>query len=173
MSKAYNCFSCNKEFGIFTWRHYCEECSKTFCSSCITEFDKKKTYEWYMLNSPIDKYKNSYLCKSCWNKHIEKFDKKYKYALQNYTSVESFSINYKGKIPKKKDSKVIELESDWNKNRDNSLKDIQITALTNNCNLIYNLEYTKDTDWESTGYKNEGTYYYTVWKALGKASIKN
>ena len=49
---------------------------------------------------------------------------------------------------------------------------MQITSLTNDCNLIYNLEYIKDTDWESTGHKNQGTYYYTVWKAIGKCTIK-
>lgn len=177
MAKTSKCFLCNTEFGFFKWKHDCEECHKTFCSSCIVKFDNKKTYSWYLLDSPISKYSDSiifdsYVCKSCWNKNVSVFDKKYKHALDNTNLVDSFSINYKGKVPIKSNSKILNLESGWHKDRDVSLDYLKVTALTNDCNLIYNLEYFKGTDSESTGHKNQGTYYYTVWKAVGTACEK-
>ncbi|MCK5686602.1 FYVE zinc finger domain-containing protein, partial [bacterium] len=62
MPKANHCYQCNSKFNFFKWRHDCEECGKTFCSKCITEF---QNYSYYLLKTPIEKYENDYLCSTC------------------------------------------------------------------------------------------------------------
>jgi len=164
MVKEKNCFSCDKKFGLFTWRNFCQECGRMFCSDCIMKFDE---YEWCNSYKPTDEYEKKYLCNTCWKKKIEKFHNKYLKAIENSDSVKTYPATYKGKIPLQTQSNVIEIESVYFKNRDNALKQLQVTSLIEGYNLIFNIEYEKKT--RSEPGSGKGTHYYGVWKASGRA----
>lgn len=161
MAKVRNCYKCDSKFGLFKWRNHCEECGRTYCSDCIVKFKK---YTWYAFSAPSNRYKNDYLCKNCWNKRIKTFDKKYIDACRKYETVESFPKTYKGKIPINKNIPPVTIKSDYFRNRDDSLSQLKITALMHGYNVIYKVEWIKETESESGS--GNGTYYYSVWKAV-------
>jgi len=159
MTKEAHCFLCDKKFGFFWWKHFCEECGRMFCSSCIKKFDE---YGWCITKTPIDNYERDYLCNTCWGKKVSIFHSKYIISVKNSDSVETFPKTYKGSIPIQRKSNFINIESDFIKDKDDALKYLQVTALIEGYDAIYDLKYEKKTE-------SEDNYKYSVWKAVGKA----
>ena len=169
MYKHKKCPYCKKRFGLFRFRHYCEECRKMYCSNCIIEYDE---YKWYSGEKPTDKYKNDYICKIC-NEVVLKispFHRNYINAIKNIESIVTFPKTYKGKISLSKNSDIIEIESEYFEDRNDSLYQLKVTALVRGYNILFDIEYSKKTKDHNTG--GGGVYYYSVWSAYGKAGIK-
>lgn len=162
MAKARNCYKCDSKFGLFRWRSHCEECGRTYCSDCIVKF---REYTWYAFSPPSNRYRNNYLCIDCWNKQIREFDNKYLDSLERYKTVESFPKTYRGKIPINRNIPPDTIKSDYFRNRDDSLDQLKITALMHGYDVMYNVEWIKKTESESSE-SGKGTYYYSVWKAV-------
>lgn len=145
------------------WRYGCEECGKIFCAKCIIKFEK---YDFCVGKKPTDNYKEMYLCKNCWDSVVFPFHEKYYIAFNNNNLVESFPYTYKGRIPVN-DKEIIDLESEFLREKDDALKQLQVTALIEGKNLLYNVKYTKETG--SRPGTGDETYYFSVWKAKAKA----
>lgn len=73
-----------------------------------------------------------------------------------------YSSNYKGRIPLDATKKQREFSlSRCYEDRDDALEALKELVADNNFDLIYNLEYIRDTESERT--ERGGTYYRTVW----------
>ncbi len=162
MAKSKNCPSCGLKFGLFRWRQHCVKCGNDYCSDCITKIDR---LEYYCCEFPHSS--DSFLCNSCWDGALSTLVKKYTIALDQFESVESYSSNYKGKIPVRNDESL-ELDSTWFRDRDDVDKQLKVTAHVNDFDVLYNYTYEKGTGSENahnpSGKGRTGTHYYTIWK---------
>jgi hypothetical protein len=176
MTKVRNCYKCNSKFNFFRWRKECEECAKIFCSNCINEFPKKHDYEKYLLDFPFSdrmkSYKKGYLCNYCWSKlfksEVEEFDSNYRYIISNLEIIECYPKTYKGKIKINNKVKPIQLESNYNKDKDDSIAELKITTYIKGLDVVYELNWLSKKE-------EDGNYIYKVWKATAKAAklLKN
>lgn len=106
------------------------------------------------------------MCKICWRDKVKPIVSHYEEALQNYIMIELVSDNYRGN-KSKIDKDAILLESQWFRDRNEAEKSLKVTAKFLDRNLVNRVTYSKET--RSKGTEGEGTYYYTVWKAEGRA----
>lgn len=79
-----------------------------------------------------------------------------------YERMRVYSCNYKGRIPldNSKPQQSIAL-GDWFYDKSRAFEKLKEMVADKGFDLIYNLEYIRDTEAESTG--KGGTYYRTIW----------
>lgn len=79
-----------------------------------------------------------------------------------YERMRVYSCNYKGRIPldNSKPQQSIAL-GDWFYDKSRAFEELKEMVADKGFDLIYNLEYIRDTEAESTG--KGGTYYRTIW----------
>ena len=79
-----------------------------------------------------------------------------------YERMRVYSCNYKGRIPldNSKPQQSIAL-GDWFYDKSRAFEELKEMVADKGFDLIYNLEYIRDTEAEST--ENGGTYYRTIW----------
>jgi len=165
--KAKVCAKCGAKFGLFRWRHTCEKCGDTFCSSCVTFFD---TYDMYLLEKPMLKYDHDFLCKGCWGEDVALFDAKYKLALKEAGAMESYPATYRGKIPLDNSRLPLAIKSGYYLNKQDALLALKITAYVRGYDVIYGYTYT-DTTKSKTSDGGKGLYFYSVWAVQGHVGI--
>ena len=165
------CGVCNKELGRFDFEYICKHCGKYLCWDCAKSIKLLHSFEYYKcfdIKVDFDWYVSMGFgytgCSSC-RAWIADVDSKIEIALNNYSNIETYSANYKGRI--KKDKKpFMNISSPYFRERNDAENFLKAIAVYYGCNTVYDLEFEKDTASEpGTG---RGTHHYTVWKAFGK-----
>ncbi len=158
------CWRCGKEHGdsessflFFEWGDIirvrkCDKCGKDICQIC-----------------------GKGGCPSCEYLRRQKEEKE---RLERVERMRVYSINYEGKIPVDSskpyqkidledygrndyDADGIPLDNGWFMSKENALEALKYIASNKGFDLIYKLQYFRDTCEEETD--SGGTYYYTVW----------
>ena len=127
----------------------CEICSKKICEAC----SKKETF--YVLDRPSVKY-----CPSCGKTNKELLS--YWETLPKIATVETFSKNYKGKIPIAQ--KIKEVSTQFCENKSHAEDGIKYQAVLLGGDVVYDLEYVKKTN-------SYGAYVYSIWSATGTVGL--
>lgn len=167
------CAICGKDIGFFDREFKCRGCGKICCADCVKEIDFRGNYSTYGVHVP--NYEISFTkfsrvaCPSCAAKH-EGVNASISSAQTWSHTVELFSKNYLGRIPKASNCTEYSIETNWYSDRDRAEQELRSIAKFKNCDLVYNVRYEKDTRSESTGKNNKGTHYYTVFKGVGTAT---
>ena len=185
MSKVTHCFICEKKFGIFRWRNTCSNCGGIVCSDHYKVWTTPDFSYFIGEYLPQESSEGS-VCDYCGKGFIDKmrkenlkFYKKYENAEENADkiNIEVFPETYKGNVRADEKIQQLTIESDFFKNRDESLRQLKFACLIYDLDLIYELRYEQKTFSEDVSKPNQkvgGTYYYSKWKAkatLAKKSI--
>jgi len=157
------CPSCNKKFWFFKNKYKCVSCGKSFCFNCL-----RAEHEANYLNSDLYNIGGLY-CESCFNEKVTPVLLKYRNAVKKSKHVELFPFTYKGKLKISSNSKTI--YTDWYENKQETEEELKVSAAFMDCNVVYDIEWSKDTDSEPSE-NGRGTYYYTIWQAKGVLAIK-
>jgi hypothetical protein len=159
MSPISTCPDCKKRFGIFRWRHGCVECFTTRCADCLRNPPGE---EWL----PFRVFKDGGMCGNCYQSKAVPFIQKYDAALEKAKKLETWSSNYKGRIPRKNEPSE-EISSNWFRKKDSAEWQLKVTAAYLGYDLVAELQYESRTGSEpGTG---KGTHHYTEWQANGRA----
>lgn len=104
------------------------------------------------------------MCADCYQSKAVPLIQKYDAALEMAKKLETWSSNYKGRIPRKSEPSE-EISSNWFRKKDSAEWQLKVTAAYLGYDLVAGLRYDKRTEEEpGTG---KGTYRYTEWKAIG------
>ena len=163
MTSDKNCPDCERSFGFFRWRWKCDICSIVRCNNCM---EKIPDFKWY-LEAPFPKGK---MCKKCRQEKVKPALASYSKILEKAENLPTWPVTYKGKISYDRNLELQNIESNWHKNRDHALQQLKVTAALNGFDLVIEVQFIKDTDSTSSN-NGKGTYYYSVWKAIGKAAL--
>jgi len=138
MSNQEKCPICKKEFGIFRWRYECTECRKTICGDCSGDY--------YFLNRKVCD-----ICISKINQETAKIKVVKSDHIGGHKIIKSFnSIR----------------ATHWNRNQQDTIKNIKYQAYKLGANSIVSLDIEQDTGSEAGSGK--GTHYYSIFLASGK-----
>lgn len=169
------CFLCGKEpkhrwFSVNLTVKPCEWCGKLCCCDCSERV--YLTIHHDEIRERIDpKLHAEYLCPKCANTHKAEMNKIYEAwdkACESDSPVEVVSANYQGK--KDVFGERIPIKSDEYEDRDDALKELKALARYFNCDIIMEVKFEKDSDWEET--ESGGEYRYSVWSYSGVATRK-
>ena len=155
MPKSDYCHACGSEFGFTTWRYSCGCCNNIYCDDCLGEDFPVE------LLKKVQQTDGDRFCKSC-RKWYAEFSKEAK-------SIQLWSANYQGRVPVDRTKPAQTIRTGWHRKRDNAELEAKLIAHYNDCSIIYDSEFVKDTDSEE-GY-GDGTYYYTVWRVRCLAGV--
>jgi hypothetical protein len=159
------CHTCNKKFGVFTWRHPCEKCDDTFCSDCITRFRSYRA----LYKKPKFDYISDFLCKTCYGEVAGGTDYNYGQALSNYHNIDTFPATYQGNTNATIENEP--LASRKYRRKTIALSELQVNASYLGYGIIYNIEYNRYKN-KTDGTSRDGTYIYNTWSATGIATKK-
>lgn len=167
------CSLCGQEenhpwlFGKCVNIYTCDFCGKRICTNCVKEIEDDGIK--YLLGSLENKYKEEEmnLCPECNNIYKRDYSKMRTAYLDN-SDVEIVSINYKGK--KEVSGEKYRIKSDFNCDKDVSLDELKSLARYLGCDIVIDVEFERDTDYEET--ESGGTYNYSVWRYSGIATHK-
>lgn len=144
------CFHCGRRWGqsensflFIEWGErvklqVCPECRKPICQVCMKRYGE---------------------CPHCAFLRREQRAKEISAILQD---MRVYSKNYAGRIPL--DMAVPQQEFklwDWYDTREEALDALKYNVASSDLNLIYELQYLRDTEEDET--EGGGTYYHTVW----------
>jgi hypothetical protein len=144
---------CDVEFGLLKWRHKCVACKRTFCSKHCKEYRDQELAEGLGVGDGF--------CREC--------GPDFTAAVSASKKVETWSARYKGHVPydRRRGSKVI--RSGWNRDRDDSVKQLQVLAAYHGFSVVRGMAFTEGTDSEPSR-SGRGVHYFTVWRARASAS---
>jgi FYVE zinc finger len=158
MSTIPTCPACGKSFGIFRWRHQCVECSTTRCTACLRSPPAEEWLSFRVFKDTGD------LCGDCYQSKAVPFVQKYEAALTTAKNLQTWSVNYKGSIPRRGEP-TEDIASNWWREKESAERQLKVTAAYLGYDLVAELRYEKRTEEEpGTG---KGTFYFTEWKATG------
>ncbi len=190
MTKTSTCNKCQREFGIFYWRQECSKCKNIFCSDCVDRVIgiKGKTClrcqgVWYInkcdrcqieFGYSRDKIKciecEKVLCSKCvgFLDYVDRYVCNHCQGLLNtkVNSVKEVQSNHIGGHDIIQ--KYNRVESQFaSTNRQLVINNIKYQAAITGANAIVSLNIEKITRSRPTGRDNQGTYYYSEFKASG------
>ena len=93
---------------------------------------------------------SKYCCPSCRQYHPNNVE----VYPESYKGSKFMPCNYKETI-----------SSNWHSNKDFATGELKMMAAQKGCDLIYSVTYKEDL-------RMHGNYYYTIWKAVGRAAEK-
>jgi hypothetical protein len=171
MSTISACPSCRKGFGLFRWRHQCVECFTTRCDDCLR---RPPTAEWLSFGEWLPSADFAIwgkLCSGCYQSKVVPFVQKYEAAQAAAKNLQTWSLNYKGHIPRKNEPEQA-MVSDWWRERDSAEWQLKVTAAYLGYDLVVELQHEKRTSQEASD-NGKGTHYYTEWQARGIGCMTN
>lgn len=143
MSNSEKCPICREKFGFFLWRYECYECGTTICDDCSEE------YGWYTRERTCNRCKSS----------IDEGTKDIKVVTSDHIGGHNIV----------KTMQTIKSQV-WFRNPQRAVDNLKYQAHKMRANAILGLSKEKDTHSES-GSSDNGTHYYSVFKASGKVAI--
>lgn len=147
----------------------------------LSEYGYGRTYflNKYKVSKLYEKYEKdgfSRFCEECIKMQQHELDKiineieiKIKEYITNLKvgawGIDDYSKNYRGRIEYDEDCNILINSNKFFKDKDDALYSLKLRASKLGCNVIYNLDYDKQTE-----YEYGSNYQYTVWSATGIAS---
>ena len=166
------CAQCGKEIGFFDREFKCRGCGRVFCADCICDIDMKYNYAEY--GKKVPDYEISFTkfsrvaCKACAGE-LSVINDRIISARRFTNEVTLYSKHYLGRVPKASGCSERHIETDWYRDRDEAENSLKAIARYNECNLVYNVSYAKETRTENSD-NGKGTHSYTVFKGSGIAT---
>ena len=167
MTKPARCRQCGSKFGVFRWRHHCVVCQGCRCSKCLSQ--AKPSSLW-----PEPPYEVGAYCTACSAEHIEPAEAQLVRAKNLASTMDDWSINYKGRVPFDPDGTQNVFTSDSHEDRDYALWEMKVRAALQGYDIVYEVQYFKHTGTETLHHgqrKNGSPIYstrrYTAWTAMG------
>lgn len=153
------------------WQQEISECSN--CNGKFKNGDLKylhlsdilKGHDYPSLSAELfAEYDNKRYCSECFQKVQDLIKEKHLAVCEKYKSVEDFSANYKGKIPKIDCDEMTEsCHYDYD-NKSEALDELKFIAAFYGYDIIYNLSYDYTEIEESNG------YIHKIWSCTGTFS---
>lgn len=168
MVKEKYCKKCDSKFHLFRWRHHCQFCDDTFCSSCYSKVPKERL----LLVDPIEFHFGRGgiehgACNSCYKSEgLQAVEDRINDALMNHHSVKTYSSNYKGNTGVNPVHFEL-IESSWYRDKDDCLKQLTVNARFMGRNTIDSIQYHKRTRQQDSD-SGRGVYRYSEWTAAGR-----
>lgn len=182
--KQSKCTDCKKEFGLFRWRYKCDFCEHTICDDCVVskiyhlkdkashlahDCEDTSGRLLFRLLSYHPEQSGSY-CLNCSTLFLKPLIEKYDAAVVKANLMEAYSSRYRGRIPIDSKHDLVQIITPWFREKADAELAIKVEAAFKGFDLVIEQNLEKDTDSEEgTG---NGTYYFAIWRATGKAAKK-
>ena len=157
---SYKCSICGeKKLGLST---SCTICKEKICNDCQKKLEY--TYLCPAQRRRDGETDSEVFCKKCFISEEEEYNK-YQLAVERQAEVETWSKNFRGRIPIKAGATEIAIQTDIFLDKDDALKSLKVTAIYLGFNIIYKVNYVPNT-------ASSENYKYTTWRAEGIATTK-
>lgn len=159
------CSCCEKPFYHRETRHKCSVCSKDMCPTCARVAPRTPQLSWTELEG--------YLCLGCWPEG-ERIQKRYETALIEADGIETWSKNYKGRLPIDPSGPTTEVQSLWEYDKDACERQLRIAAAFKKFSVVVKLEFERASREEVAkayyGRRPDSMRTRPIWRATGKAA---
>jgi hypothetical protein len=157
------CPTCSRPFHLFRWKYDCSVCRQVQCADCLVAPPSEGLLCPSLRHEMPDSVR---LCARCHAQRFAERQARYLRAQQKEGAVETWSANYKGRVPRATNAPGQSLTTDWHRSLDDVYGQLRTSAAFCGYDIVYDIKVER-----STG--SEGNYNYTVHKATGTATKRS